>query len=126
MFLSIRQNFLMGGRVTRFSAVTNSTHFSVTQHIPHNTAKSLQSCLTLCDPMDCSLPGSSVHGFSQARVLEWVAVSYSRGPSQPRDQTLISCVSYSGRPVTCCHSSGDGVRVQFYYLTVISSFSSLI
>ena len=44
-----------------------------------------QSCLTLCDPMDCSPPGSSVHGFLQARILEWVAISFSRGSSQPRD-----------------------------------------
>ena len=38
----------------------------------------IQSCPTLCDPMDCSLPGSSVHGISQARILEWIAISYSR------------------------------------------------
>ena len=44
-----------------------------------------QSCLTLCDPMDCSPPGSSVHGILQARILEWVAISFSRGSSQPRD-----------------------------------------
>ena len=44
-----------------------------------------QSCLTLCNPMDCSLPGSSTHGIFQARVLEWVAISFSRGSSQPRD-----------------------------------------
>ena len=37
-----------------------------------------QSCLTLCNPVDCSLPGSSIHGFLQARILEWVAVSFSR------------------------------------------------
>ena len=43
-------------------------------------AKSLQSCLTLCDPMDCSLPGSSIHGIFQARVLEWVAIAFS-GPT---------------------------------------------
>ena len=42
-------------------------------------AKSLQSCLTLCDPMDCSLPGFSVHGILQARTLEWVAISFSKG-----------------------------------------------
>ena len=41
--------------------------------------KSLQSCLTLCNPVDCSLPGSSVHGILQARILEWVAMSFSRG-----------------------------------------------
>ena len=50
-------------------------------------------CLTLCDPMDCSPPGSSVHGNFQARILEWVAISSSRGSSQPRDRTHISCVS---------------------------------
>ena len=49
-----------------------------------------QSCPTLCDPMDCSLPGSSVHGIFQARVLEWVSISFSRRSSQPRDRTLVS------------------------------------
>ena len=47
-----------------------------------------QSCLTLCDPMDYSPPGSSVHGILQARILEWVAISISRGSSRPRDLTL--------------------------------------
>ena len=45
-----------------------------------------QSCLTLCDPMDCNPPGSSVHGILQARILDWVALSFSRGSSPPRDQ----------------------------------------
>ena len=49
-----------------------------------------QLCLTLCDPMDCSPPGSSVHGILQARILEWVVISFSRGSSQPRDQTWVS------------------------------------
>ena len=48
-------------------------------------AKLLSRVRTLCDPMDCSLPGSSVHGMFQARVLKWVAISFSRGSSQPRD-----------------------------------------
>ena len=52
-----------------------------------------QSWLTLCDPMDCSLPGSSVRGIFQARILEWIAIPYSRGSSQHRDQTCISCFS---------------------------------
>ena len=52
----------------------------------------VQSCPTLCDPMDYSLPGPSVHGISQARMLEWVAISFSRGSSWPRDWTCISCV----------------------------------
>ena len=50
----------------------------------------VQPCLTLCDPMDCSPPGSSVHGIFQARVLEWVAIFFSRGSSQPRDRTWVS------------------------------------
>ena len=45
----------------------------------------VKSCLTLCNPMDCSLPGSYVHGIFQARVLEWVAISFSRRSSRPRD-----------------------------------------
>ena len=49
-----------------------------------------QSCLTLCDPIDCSLPGSSVHGIFQATVLEWVAISFSRGSSQPRARIWVS------------------------------------
>ena len=48
-----------------------------------------QSCLTLCDPKDCSPPGSSLHGILQARILEWVAIPFSGGSSQPRDQTQV-------------------------------------
>ena len=50
----------------------------------------LLSYVRLCDPMDCSPPGSSVYGIFQARILEWVAISFCRGSSQPRDQTRIS------------------------------------
>ena len=65
-----------------------------------------QSRLTPCNPMDCSPPGSSVHGILQARILEWVAIPSSRGSSQPRNRTGISCIcrqilyqlSYQGRP----------------------------
>ena len=55
--------------------------------------KAAQSCLTLCDPMDCRLPGSSVHGILQARILEWVVVPISRGSSLPRDQNGVSCIA---------------------------------
>ena len=58
-----------------------------------------QSCPTLCDPMDCRLSGSSVHGILQARNLEWVAVPSSRGSSQSRDQTCIFYVSCIGRQI---------------------------
>ena len=52
-----------------------------------------QSCPTLCQPVDCSSPGSSVHGISQARILEWVAISFSRGSCWPRGWTHISCIA---------------------------------
>ena len=51
-----------------------------------------QTCLTLCNPMDCSPPGSSVHGILQARILGWVAIPLSRGTSQTRDRTLVSFI----------------------------------
>ena len=68
------------------------------------TAKSLQSCQTLCNPVDPSLLGSSVHGILQA-IPEWVAISFSRGSSQLRDQTCISSISCIGRQVLYywCH-----------------------
>ena len=58
------------------------------QEIPESEV--IQSCPTLCNLMDCSLPGSSVHGIFQARTLEWVAISFSRRSSQPRDWTQVS------------------------------------
>ena len=59
------------------------------------TTVDAQSCPTLCDPLDCSPPGSSVHGISQARIQEWVAIFSSKGSSRPRDRTHISCISYT-------------------------------
>ena len=56
-----------------------------------------QSCLTLCNPMDYNLPGSSVRGIFQSSVLEWVAISYSKGSSQPRAWTHVPCNSCTGR-----------------------------
>ena len=62
-------------------------------HVYHHVcAQSLKSCPTLYDPMDCSPPGSSVHGILQAKILEWVAMPFSRGSSRPRDWTHISCI----------------------------------
>ena len=52
-----------------------------------------QSCLTLCNPIDCSLSGSSIHGIFQARVLEWTAISFSRGSSRPRTRTPVSHIA---------------------------------
>ena len=62
-------------------------------------AKSLQLCPTLCDPVDCSLPGSSVHGILQAKIWEWVAIPSCRGSYWPMDQTHVSYVSCTGRQV---------------------------
>ena len=52
-----------------------------------------QSCPTLCDHMNGSLPGSAIHGIFQARILDWAAISFSRGSSQPRDRTPVSCIA---------------------------------
>ena len=69
-----------------------------------------QSCPTLCDPMDCSLSGSSVHGIFQARVLEWIAISFSRGSSQPRSRTQVSCIA--GRHFTVWAKSIDVIKMK--------------
>ena len=63
------------------------------------TCAQLLSCVWLCDSMDCSPPGSCVHGIPQARILEWVTISSSRGSSWPRDQTCVSCNSCTGRQI---------------------------
>ena len=63
-----------------------------------------QSCVTLCDPVDYSSPGSSDHGILQARILEWVAISSSRGSSPPRDWTQVSCIA--GRFLTIWATMG--------------------
>ena len=69
-------------------------HWSMWEaHLLDAAAKSLQSCLTLSDPMDCSLPGSSVRGILQARILEWVVIPFFRGSFQPRDWTKVSCIA---------------------------------
>ena len=67
-------------------------HLTTREVIHYKPSEVSQSCPTLCDPMDCSLPRSSIHGIFQARVLEWIAISFSRGPSQTRDQTWIFCI----------------------------------
>ena len=72
--------------MTRISALANSVY-------PLSAVGLLLSCIWLfCDPMDCSLPGSSVCGVSQARLLEWAAVSFFRGSSQAREWTHVPCI----------------------------------
>ena len=85
---------------------------------PNYCEWSPQSCPTLCDPMDCSLPGSSLHGILQARVLEWVAISFSRGSSLLRDWTRVSCIPgrsfnlWATREASLCNSSFWGAMLQ--------------
>ena len=86
-----------------------------------------------CNPIDCSLPGSSVHGILQARILEWVAISFSRGSSRPRNQTLVSylagrffyqlscreaCYSLEERQIGKSHIAGEdsSMFVAFFWL----------
>ena len=70
------------------------SYFPQKIHVIYCCGLVAKSCLTLCDPMDCGLPDSSVHGISQARILEWVAISFSRGPGDwtHMDWTHISCI----------------------------------
>ena len=81
----------------------------------------IQSCPTLCDPVDYSPPGSSVHGILQARNLEWVAITSSRGSSQPRDQTCIFCDSCIGRPILHHWATWEAQKIlgTFHYVGVI-------
>ena len=65
----------------------------VLQHTHEMKMLIAQSGPTLCNPMDCSLPGSSVHGIFQAKILKWVAIPFSRGYSQPRNRTWVSCIA---------------------------------
>ena len=74
-----------------FSSLYQVQQKSFYIHIPFTYGAQLQP--TLCNPLYCSLPGSSVHGIFQARILKWVAISSSRGSSQPRDQTYVSCMT---------------------------------
>ena len=67
---------------------------SHTRHLHLMTESEVtQSCPPLCDPMVCSLPGSHVHGIFQARVLDWIAISFPRGSSRPRDRSWVSCIA---------------------------------
>ena len=91
--------------IYRFNAILWKCHCHFSKN-PNKKFKNLcmhavcsvpQSCLILCNPIDYKLPGSSVHGIFQTRILEWVAISFSRKSSQPRDQTGISCISFIDR-----------------------------
>ena len=100
-FFSLSPELMITQQTTQFKLCTSDYITTVYTaygqfHLPETELNSwkwnefAQSCLTLCNPVDCSLPGSSIHGIFQARVLEWVAIFFSRGSSLPRDQTQVS------------------------------------
>ena len=72
-----------------------------------------QSCPTLCDPMVCSPPGSSVHGILQARILKWVALPFSRGPSWPRDWTGLSCTAVRFCTLWAIRDAQGGINLAY-------------
>ena len=89
-------------------------------------------CQTLWDTVGCSLPGSTVHGVFQARMLEWVAISYSRGSSQIWDGTPVSCISYFGRQILYHWATWEtpiydllSAKKWFFFMAVHSGYSSI-
>ena len=79
--------------------------------VVYEKSKVAQSCPTLCNPMDCSPPGSSIHGIFQARIREWVAIFFSRGSSWPRNRTQVSHTA--GRLFTIWATLEKSVRIIF-------------
>ena len=83
------------------------------------------SRVQLCDPVDCSPPGSSAHWIFQARVLEWVAISFSRGSSRPRDWTQVSCIVGRRFTIWATREVKTCITVQgtfgFYYLFILTT-----
>ena len=77
-----------------------------------------RSYLTFCDLMDYIPPCSSVHGILQARILEWVAISYSRGSSQLRDQAQVSCTSCIGRQILYYHTTWEAPSYLYWGLLI--------
>ena len=106
---------------TQYSKRWSSSHYKMTSTKHHVSPCSyLFSRVQLfSDPMDCSPPGSSVHGISQARTLEWVAMSFSKASSPPRDWTCISCI---GRWVLYCWATWE-VPLLTLLLLLLSRFS---
>ena len=91
-----------------------------------------KSCPTLGDPMDRSLPGSSVHGISKGCILEWVVISSSRGPSWPRGRTRVSCSSSIGRWILCHWATWEAPlypkpqpRILLIFVPLLTDWNSL-
>ena len=81
----------MGLQRVGHDRATERHQFKLTKQSSCQSLLVAQLCPTFCDPMDCSPPGSSVHGILQAAMLEWIAIPFSRVSSQPRDQACVSC-----------------------------------
>ena len=104
-----------------FFSKKHNEHCALRQSVSSVT----QSCPTLCDPMDYSLPGFSIHGIFQARVPQWVAISFSRGSSQPRDRIQVSCIV--GRRFTLWATrEAQATQVQFLGKELRSHFKLLL
>ena len=84
-----------------------------------------QSCLTLCNPMDCSLPVTPIHGILPARVLEWAAIFFSRGSCQPRGQTRVSCSADRPFPSEPPGNSKNHVLFSMSLYTLLRIFSAI-
>ena len=83
-----------------------------------------KSCLTRWDPVDSSLPGSSIHGISQARILGWVAISFSKGSSPPRDRICISCIGSGSLPLS--HQGSSHTWAYFFLIPFFFTLISII
>ena len=90
----------------RLSSSSSSTREYISIFLSISAGSIAQSCPNLYSPIDCSLPGSSVHGVFQARILEWVTISYCRGSSRSKDRTCISCISCIDRWIFTTTPSG--------------------
>ena len=93
---------------------SHSTGFMVPSRVGCVFFSVAQSCPTLCGPMDCSLPGSSVHGILKAKLLESVSFPFSRGSSQPRNQTGVSCIA--GGSFTRAARESLSIKSQVHFL----------
>ena len=100
------------------SAPTSEEPYLQSREVCMHAFSVAQLCPTLCNPMDCSPPGSSVYGIFQARKLEWVAISFSRGSFQSRDWTCISCI---GRRILYHWATWEAPR-QVYVVRIIPVF----
>ena len=111
-----------------FPALTISWASFLNPHPPNlslymHACSDAQSCLTLCNPMDCSPLVSSVNGIFLERILEWVTISSSRGFSQPRDETSVCCVSRIGRQILYLSHLGSpslyiGILYLYLYISI--------